>query len=80
MTWPVRGKSADRWGKSNFPVPIKKFTWPVFCAHIPVRCSGVEVLERCFFSKINIARAVINNAGVLDIMLCTLGVISYRKS
>ena len=29
MTWPVRGKSAGRWGKFSVPMPIDVCTWPV---------------------------------------------------
>ena len=40
------------------------------------RRSGVEVLDQCFFVKLNISRAWIDNAGVLVIRLCRLGVLA----
>ena len=50
-----------------------------FRAHMHFRRSNVEVLDWCFFRRINITSARIDNAGFPVIRLCKLGVIIYRR-
>ena len=55
MTCHVRRKSSRRWSKLNVPVPIDSLHLAGGRDHIHFRHRGIEVLGRCFFSKVNIA-------------------------